>query len=93
MISISLVSGKIKFTKMIVNQSQIYHPFVFGPTETSQDGTGFYIKESLVYVRRDDLKFNSPGNYESTFIDIILPDRKNLILGCVYRHPTSTISV
>ena len=37
-----------------------YHPFVFDPTETSHGGTGFYIKESLVYVRRDDLKFNSP---------------------------------
>ena len=56
-------------------------------------GTGFYIKESLVYVRRDDLKFNSPGNYESTFIEIILSNRKNLILGCVYRHPTSTITI
>ena len=70
-----------------------YHPFVFDPTETSHGGTGFYIKESLVYVRRDDLKFNSPGNYESTFIEIILPNRKNLILGCVYRHPTSTITI
>ena len=65
----------------------------FDPTETSHGGTGFYIKESLVYVRRDDLKFNSPGNYEPTFIEIILPNRKNLILGCVYRHPTSTITI
>ena len=34
-----------------------YHPFVFDPTETSHGDTGFYIKESLVYVKRDDLKF------------------------------------
>ena len=39
-----------------------YHPFVFDPTETSHGDTGFYIKESLVYVKRDDLKFNSPSN-------------------------------
>ena len=51
------------------------------------------VQVSLDYVRRDDLKFNSTGNYESTFIEIILPNRKNLILGCVYRHPTSTITV
>ena len=70
-----------------------YHPFVFDPTETSHGGTGFYIKDSLVYVKRDDLKFNSPSNYESTFIEVILPDRKNMILGCIYRHPTSTISI
>ena len=70
-----------------------YHPFVFDPTETSYGGTGFYIKDSLVYVKRDDLKFNSPSKYESTFIKVILPDRKNMISGCIYRHPTSTISI
>ena len=70
-----------------------YHPFVFDPTETSHGGTGIYIKDSLVYVERDDLKFNSPSNYESTSIEVILPDRKNMILGCIYRHPTSTISI
>ena len=70
-----------------------YHPFVFDPTETSHGGTGFYIKDSLVYVKRDDLKFNSPSNYESTFIEVILPDRKNMILGCIYCHPTSTILI
>ena len=57
-----------------------YHPFVFDHTETSHGSTGFYIKESLVCVRRDDLDFNSPGNHVSTFNEIILPGRKNLIL-------------
>ena len=51
-----------------------YHPFVFDPTETSHGGTGFYVKDSLVYVERDDPKFNSPSNYESTSIEVILPD-------------------
>ena len=50
-----------------------YHPFVFDPTETTHGGTGFYIKDSLVFERRDDLKFNSSSEYESTFIEIILP--------------------
>ena len=49
-----------------------YHPFVFDPTETSHGGTGFYIKDSLVFnKRRDDLKFNYPSSHESTFIEII----------------------
>ena len=34
----------------------------FDNTETSHGNTGFYIKETLVYVKRDDLNFNSPGN-------------------------------
>ena len=67
-------------------------PHTTTPIETSHGGIGFYIKESLVYAKRDDLKFNSPGNYESTFIEIIFPDRKNIIRSCI-RHPTSTISI
>ena len=57
-----------------------YYPFEFDPTETTHGGTGFFIKESLVYIRRDDLKFNSPGDFESTFIEIILPQKKNIVV-------------
>ena len=32
-----------------------YHPFVFDPTDTTHGGTGFYIKNSLVFKRRDDV--------------------------------------
>ena len=46
-----------------------------------------------MFNKRDDLKFNSAGNHESTFIEIILPKRKNIILGCIYRHPTSIVAV
>ena len=70
-----------------------YHPFVFDPTETTHGGTGFYIKDSLVFKKRDDLKFNSSCTHESTFIEIILPNKKNIILGCIYRHPNSKIPV
>ena len=48
---------------------------------------------SIVFQKREDLKFNSPGNFESTFIEFIFPKRKNMILGCIYRHPTSTMPV
>ena len=68
-----------------------YHPFVFDGTETSHGGTGFFINDSIVFKKRDALKFNSPGNYESTFIELIFPKRINMILGCIYRHPTSTM--
>ena len=65
-----------------------YDEFKFEPTETSFGGTGFYVKSDLDYVIRHDLNLNSPGNFEATFIEIILTDRKNLIIGCIYRHPS-----
>ena len=44
-------------------------------------------------MRRDDIAFNSPGDYASTFIELIFPDKKNKIVGCVYRHPSSFLSI
>ena len=70
-----------------------YDEFIFEPTETTHGGTGFYIKNGHDYIRRNDLNLNSPSNYEAIFIEIILKDRKNLIIGCIYRHPSSNISV
>ena len=70
-----------------------YRPFLYDPTGTSHGGTGFYICKSINYKKRDDLKFNSCGDFESTFIEIILPSKKNIIIGCIYRHPSSTILI
>ena len=52
-----------------------------------------YVKESLQIKVRDDLKFNSPGNFEPTFTELMFPNTKNVIIGCIYRHPSSTISL
>ena len=39
------------------------------------------------------LKSLRPGDFESTFIEIILPGRKNLIVGCIYQHPSSSLTI
>ena len=68
-----------------------YDEFIFEPTETTHGGTGFYIKNGLDYIPRDDLKLNTPSFVEAMFVEIIIPDRKNLIVGCIYRHPSESI--
>ena len=68
-----------------------YHEFVFQPTETSHGGTGFYLKENLNFIERNDLAFNSPGDFETKFIEIKFNKKKDLIIGCLYRHPSSKI--
>ena len=70
-----------------------YDKFIFEPTESNCGGTGFYIKDNLDYDQRIDLQINSTRDYESTFIEIKFPHKKNLIVGCIYRHPSSKISV
>ena len=36
---------------------------------------------------------NSASQHEAMFVEIILKNRKNLVIGCTYRHPSSDISV
>ena len=64
-------------------------------SETSHGGTGFFVKNSLAYNIRNDLKLVQPssGEFESTFLEIVLPGKKNLIIGCIYRHPSSNLTV
>ena len=50
-----------------------YHSFVFDPITTTHGGAGLYIKNSLVFIERRDLQFNSSGNHESVFIEILIP--------------------
>ena len=45
----------------------------------------------LLLLERKD--FNSVGDFESSFIEIKFPKKKNLVIGCIYRHPTSNIPV
>ena len=68
-----------------------YDEFIFQPTGTTHGGTGFYMKSGLDYIIRDDLKINVPSIIEAMFVEIILPDRKNLIVGCIYRHPSESV--
>ena len=70
-----------------------YDDFIFEPTETNFGGTGFYIKDNLDCIIRKDLQINSPTHHESMFIEIVFPNKKNLIIGCIYRHPSSSISI
>ena len=65
-----------------------YHEFVFQPTET-----GFYLKDYINYVERTDLDFSSVDDFETSFIEIKFPKKKNLVIGCIYRHATSIIPI
>ena len=57
------------------------------PTESSAGGTLIYISQKLSYKNRLDLQIYHPKHLESTFIEILLPDKYNFIIGTVYKHP------
>lgn len=86
----------IAITETRINTESIPHnlnipnySFISTKTEAAAGGTLVYIHESINYKIRDDLsslcyvsKF-----LESSFLEIIRPNNKNIIVGCIYKHP------
>nr|XP_047126254.1 uncharacterized protein LOC124807829 [Hydra vulgaris] len=68
--------------------------YVFERTDThsNKGGTIIYIRSELNYILRPDLKFQKKKELESTFIEVLLPSEKNIIVGCIYRHPCMNTS-
>ena len=57
------------------------------PTESSAGGTLIYISQKLSDRNRPYLQIYHPEQFESTFIEILLPDKSNFIIGTIYEHP------
>ena len=57
------------------------------PAESSACGGPIYVSLKISYKNRPDLQIYHPKHLESTFIEILLPDKFNFIIGIVYKHP------
>ena len=66
--------------------------FIFDSCTTTHGGTGFFISNHLTYKLRTDLQILNPGKIESTAVEILLKNNKNIICFCLYRHPSMSIT-
>ena len=57
------------------------------PTKSANGDALLYIKNGINYKLRPDLNINKDKELESIFIGIITKNSKNIIVGCIYRHP------
>ena len=53
----------------------------------------FFIFDNSTFKQRPYLLINEPGRLESTFIELIFPNKRNLICSCIYKHPNMKISL
>ena len=61
------------------------------PTEFNAGGALLYNNRKHSYKIRKDLKLYKSHKIESVFIEVIMPKRTNIIVGCIYRHPDNNI--
>ena len=66
--------------------------FEFTPTEFSAGGTLLYIANHLSYKPRLDLNIYKSNKLESTFIEVLNPKKSNIIIGCIYKHPSMDLN-
>ena len=56
------------------------------PTESSAGGTLIYNSQNLSYKPRKDLQIFCPKELESTFIEVLIPNKKSHLNEVVYKH-------
>jgi len=62
-------------------------------TDSTAGGTALYIHNDIEHKLRSDLssKMYKSKELESTFVEISLKNQKNMIIGCIYRHPNMSM--
>ena len=61
------------------------------PTESTAGGALLYINKRHSYKTHPDLAIYKPKKLESIFVEVVLPKKSNLIVGCIYKHPCMDI--
>ena len=85
-----------KFSKNItpsINFSLPNYSIEHTPAESSAGGALIYIADYLTYKQRKDLTKQTykSKELESIFIEIMYKKKKNVIVGCLYKHPFMSI--
>ena len=60
--------------------------------DSSRGGVALFVSERYDFKSRDDLSVFIPHVFESLFVEIILPGRKNELIGVIYRPNTQPMA-
>jgi hypothetical protein len=79
-------------SKTVINIDIPRYQFFHTDSETAAGGAGLYVSNNLHALCRPDIKFKMPL-VESCWCEIISGKNKpNIIVGCIYKHPTANLS-
>ena len=67
------------------------YTYVHCMSESSKGGTLLYVSDKHSYHERQDLQVYKAKELESIFIEIDQQKGKNIIVGCIYRHPNMSV--
>ena len=87
---IGLTESKIKDVNPSFDIKIDGYTSFFTPTEAEKGGAMLYVKNHFNTKRRSDLEniLYKSRDLESVFIEICNKGKTNIILGCIYKHPS-----
>ena len=78
----------LKNTNIVKNISIQIFSYELTPTASTTGGTLLYIADHLTYQTKNYLNIYLNYYLESTFIKVTNPSKTNIIVDCIYSHPT-----
>ena len=87
-----LIDTQNETFKEEINHIRLYKPPFATGSKFSKGGVAIYAKDNLNTTKRDDL-IEISDSFEAIWIEINMDKTKNIICGCVYRHPNTDISI
>ena len=66
--------------------------FEHTPTESKAGGSLMYISDKISYKLCNDLNIYCSKQLESVFIEVLIPNKQNQLIGTVYKHPSMNVS-
>ena len=85
---IGITETRLNSIDPLVNIEIPGYTFIHTPTTTQCGGAGIYIKTCYEFEVKEDLSKSISNVTESMFIELKRNGKKNLIIGCIYRHHT-----
>ena len=90
---IGITESKIRDAVPAFNYTLPHYAFEHTVSDGEKGGTALYISNRVRYSRRPELEklCHASKELESTFIELHHQNRKNVIVGCIYRHPGMSV--
>ena len=90
---IAISESRIRKNKELLSNINITgYDFEYTYSESEKGGTLIYVSQDLKYKNRKDLIISKSKELELTFVEIIIKNKRNMIVGCIHKHPNMSIS-
>ena len=89
---ICISESRITKNNSLTTNVNIGYNFQHTPTESKAGASLMYISDKISYKMRNDLNIYCSKQLESVFIEVLIPNKQNQLIGTVYKHPSMNVS-